>query len=169
MRLQEAATVLSAQRATSPQPFASLQAPHSPAATLPPPGTGLPSLYLLRTKISVPLARSNIVARPRLTQRLHAAIGGPLTLLIAPAGWGKTTLLHAWHTDPNHSAWPLAWVSLDAGDNDPLRFWTYLITALNTLHPGVGESSLALLYTASSPIEAVLTALLNALNQLPSD
>jgi len=117
----------------------------------------------------LPLARSNIVARPRLTQRLHAAIGGPLTLLIAPAGWGKTTLLHAWHTDPSHSAWPLAWFSLDAGDNDSLRFWTYLITALNTLHPGVGESSLALLYTASSPIEDVLTALLNALSQLPSD
>ncbi len=153
VRLQEAAHLLSAERATRPQPLAS--------------GTGMPSLQLLTTKIAVPPTRLNIVPRPRLTQLMNAAIQGPLTLLIAPAGWGKTTLLHAWHTDPSRSSRPLAWVSLDADDNDPNRFWTYVIAALNTLHPGVGETSLALLYASPpSSIEAVLTSLLNALTHL---
>jgi len=152
-RLQEAAALLSAKRATPPQP------PHS--------STDMPSFQLLTTKIAVPPTRLNIVPRPRLTQLMNAAIQVPLTLLIAPAGWGKTTLLHAWHTDPSRSSWPLAWVSLDAGDNDPSRFWTYVITALNTLHPGVGETPLTLLHASPSPlIEVVLTCLLNALTYL---
>jgi LuxR family transcriptional regulator, maltose regulon positive regulatory protein len=155
VRLHAAATVLSAEKATRPHPPSS--------------GTGMPSLHLLTTKLSVPPARSNIVARPRLTQRMHAAIRGPLTLIAAPAGWGKTTLLHAWHAEASRGAWSLAWVSLDAGDNDPIRFWTYVLTALNTLHPGVGETPLALLYAASSPIEAVLTTLLNALIAPPTE
>ncbi len=168
-RLQEAAALLSAERATPPRPPDSLRPAHPPAPTAPSSGTGLPSLHLLATKIAVPPTRSNIVARPRLTQRLHAAIGGPLTLLIAPAGWGKTTLLHAWHNNPSPSSRPLAWVSLDADDNDPNRFWTYVIAALNTLHPGVGETPLTLLYALPPPpIEAVLTSLLNALTQLPT-
>jgi LuxR family transcriptional regulator, maltose regulon positive regulatory protein len=111
-----------------------------------------------------------MVPRPRLTQRMHAAIRGPLTLIAAPAGWGKTTLLHAWSAEADRGAWPLAWVSLDASDNDPIRFWTYVLTALNTLHPGVGETPLAQLYASSPPpIEAVLTTLLNALIQLPTE
>jgi LuxR family maltose regulon positive regulatory protein len=155
VRLYEAATLLSAERATRLQPPSS--------------GTGMPSFHLLTTKLSVPPARSNIVARPRLTQRMHAAIRGPLTLLAAPAGWGKTTLLHAWHADASRKNWPLAWVSLDAGDNDPIRFWTYVLAALNTLHPGVGETPLALLYAASSQIEAVLTTLLNTLIEFATE
>src|SRR5215472_4782225 len=156
VRLYAAATVLSAERATRPQP--------------PSPGTGMPSLHLLTTKLSVPPARSNIVARPRLTQLMHVAIRGPLTLLVAPAGWGKTTLLQAWYAEADRGAWSLAWVSLDAGDNDPIRFWTYVITALNTLHPGVGETALALLYASPPPpIENVLVCLLNALGELPTE
>ena len=152
-RLQEAARLLSAERATSPRP--------------PDSSPGMPSLQLLTTKIVAPPTRLNIVPRPRLMQRMNAAIKGPLTLLIAPAGWGKTTLLHAWHTAPSRSSRPLAWVSLDVDDNDPSRFWTYVLTALNTLHPGVGETPLALLFASPSPpIEAVLTSLLNALTQL---
>jgi len=100
-------------------------------------------------------------------QQMNAAMTGTLTLVVAPAGWGKTTLLHAWHAQASCDAWSLAWVSLDAGDNDPIRFWTYVLTALNTLHSGVGETALALLYAASFPTEAVLTTLLTALNQLP--
>ena len=127
------------------------------------------SFPLLKTKISVPPTRQNIVMRPRLMQRMNAATRGILTLVVAPAGWGKTTLLHTWHAEVSHSAWPLAWVSLDASDNDPTRFWTYVLTALNTLHPGVGEAPLALLYASSPPpIEDVLTPLLSALNQLPT-
>src|SRR5215831_1451057 len=115
-RLHAAATVLSAENAVRPHPPSS--------------GTGMPSLHLLATKLSVPPARSNIVARPRLVQGMHAAILYPLTLISAPAGWGKTTLLHAWYAQANREHWPLAWVSLDAGDNTSLRFWTYVISAL---------------------------------------
>jgi LuxR family maltose regulon positive regulatory protein len=101
---------------------------------------------------------------------MHAAILCPLTLISAPAGWGKTTLLHAWYAQASREHWPLAWVSLDAGDNNSLRFWTYVISALNALHPGVGETPLALLYAASpSPIEDVLAPLLNALIELPTE
>jgi LuxR family transcriptional regulator, maltose regulon positive regulatory protein len=155
VRLHAAATVLSVEKATRPQP--------------PSLGTGMPSLHLLTTKFSVPPARTNIVARPRLTQLMHAAIRGPLTVIAAPAGWGKTTLLHAWHAETSLKNWSLAWVSLDAGDNDPIRFWTYVLAALNTLHPGVGETPLALLYSTSSAIEAVLTTLLNALIEFPTE
>ena len=167
-RLLEAASLLSPARATRPQPPSSLRSAHPTAATAPSSGTSLPSLQLLTTKIALPPTRSNLVLRPRLMHQMNAAIWGPLTLIAAPAGWGKTTLLHAWYTDASRSAWPFAWVSLDAGDNDPISFWTYAIAALNTLHPGVGEAPLALLHASPpSPIEAVLTCLLNALNQLP--
>jgi LuxR family maltose regulon positive regulatory protein len=153
VRLQEAAHLLSTERATYPQTHAS--------------SIGMPSLHLLTTKIAIPPTRLNIVPRPRLMQLMNAAIQGPLTLLIAPAGWGKTTLLYTWHADAEHGAWPLAWVSLDADDNDPGRFWTYVITALNTLHPGVGGTPLTLLHASPPPpIEAVLTSLLNALTYL---
>src|SRR5713101_7109847 len=163
-RLHEAASSLSAERATSLQLPDTLRPPQSPAAT------SMPSLYLLTTKISVPPARLNMVTRPRLTERMNAAMRSTLTLIVAPAGWGKTTLLNAWHADASRSAWPLAWDSLDASDNDSLRFWTYVISALNTLHPGVGETPLALLYASSPPpIEDVLTSLLNALIQLHTE
>jgi len=155
-RLHAAATVLSAERATRPQPTSS--------------GTGMPSLHLLTTKLSVPPDRSNIVARPRLTQLMHAAIKGPLTLIAAPAGWGKTTLLQAWYAEADRGTWSLAWVSLDVGDNDSIRFWTYVITALNLVHPGVGTLPLTLLRaTPPPPIKIVLTTLLNALIPLSTE
>jgi len=150
-RLLEAARLLSTARATHPQLPSPMLPAHLPAATEPSSHTSLPSIKLLTTKLSIPSAHLHMVPRPRLTQRMHAATQGPLTLLIAPAGWGKTTLLHTWYTDPSRSTWPLAWVSLDAGDNDPSRFWTYVITALNKLHPGVGEPPLALLFASPPP------------------
>src|SRR5947209_354085 len=169
-RLHEAATMLSAEGATSPQPPDTLSSLQPPAATPLSSATSMPVLHLLTTKISVPPARLNMVTRPRLTQRMNTALRGTITLIVAPAGWGKTTLLIAWHADASLGAWPLAWVSLDEGDNDPIRFWTYVISALNTLHPGVGETPLALMYASSSPpIEDVLTTLLNALIQLPTE
>jgi LuxR family maltose regulon positive regulatory protein len=170
VRLHEAASKLAAERATNPQPPGTLNPPQPSAATPLSSVTGMPSLHLLTTKISVPPARLNMVMRPRLTQQMSTAMRDPLTLIVAPAGWGKTTLLSAWHAGSSLSAWPLAWVSLDEGDNDPIRFWTYVIAALNSLHPGVGETPLALLYASSSPpIEAVLTPLLNALVELPTE
>ena len=170
VRLHEAATVLSAQRATHPQPPDSLRSPHSPATTPLASATSLPSRHLLTTKISIPPARSNIVPRPRLTQQMNAAIQGPLTFIVAPAGWGKTTLLHAWHADASCMNWPLAWVSLDAGDNDSIRFWTYVATALNLVHPGLGMLPLTLLQaTPPPPIKVVLTFLLNVLVPLSTE
>src|SRR6266496_3868238 len=115
-RLHEAATVLSAEGATSPRPSDTLSSPQPPAATPLSSATSMSSLHLLTTKISVPQARLNMVTRPRLTQRMNTALRGTLTLIVAPAGWGKTTLLSAWHADANPGAWPLAWVSLDEGD-----------------------------------------------------
>lgn len=169
-RLHQAASRLAAKRTTRPQPPDSLRPAHTPDTTPPSSAASTPSLHLLTTKISFPLARLHMVPRPRLTQRMHAAIWGPLTLIAAPAGWGKTTLLHAWSAEADRGAWPLAWVSLDASDNDPIRFWTYVIAALNTLHPGVGDFPLAQLYASSpTPIEDVLTTLLNALIQLPTE
>jgi len=100
---------------------------------------------------------------------MNAAIQGTLTLIVAPAGWGKTTLLHAWHADASCMNWPLAWVSLDAGDNDPIRFWTYVITALNLMQPGVGTLPLTLLQATPPPIRVVLTPLLNALIPLSTE
>jgi len=170
VRLHEAAALLSTERATSPRPLGTLSSPQPPAATPPLSAINMTSLHLLTTKISVPSLRLNMVTRPRLTERLNAAMKSPLALIVAPAGWGKTTLLSAWHAEASLSAWPLAWVSLDAGDNDPIRFWTYVLAALNTAHPGVGETPLALMYASSSPpIEDVLTSLLNALIQLPTE
>src|SRR6266487_562604 len=163
VRLYAAATLLSAENTTSPQPHGTLPPLHPPAATLLSSAISLPSRHLLKTKISVPPTRQNMVMRPRLMQRMNAAMRGTLTLVVAPAGWGKTTLLHALNAEARRSPWPLAWVSLDASDNNSLRFWTYVISALNTLHPGVGETPLALLYASSPPpIEAVLVPLLLA-------
>jgi LuxR family transcriptional regulator, maltose regulon positive regulatory protein len=169
-RLHEAAASLSAKNTTnlevsdmpaSSQPFDAVQ---------PAPVTSVPSISLLTTKLYVPPTRLNMVTRPRLMERMNAGMSGKLTLIVAPAGWGKTTLLSAWHADASHSAWSLAWVSLEAGDNDPTRFWTYIIAALNMLHPGVGQTSLAQLYTSPPPpLEAVLTSLLNTLAQLPTE
>jgi len=139
--------------ATLPSPVAS---PTSSASS-----AGIP---LLMTKLYIPHARQNMVSRPRLTERMNAGMRGTLTLIVAPAGWGKTTLLSAWHADPSRPAQPLGWVSLDAGDNDPVRFWTYVIVALNTPYSSVDETALALLHSPQSPpIESVLTLLLNAL------
>jgi LuxR family maltose regulon positive regulatory protein len=120
---------------------------------------------LLTTKLTVPQARPVLVPRPRLTDHLHVGLQGPLTLVAAPAGYGKTTLLSAWRATPAGSAVPLAWVSLDAGDNDPVRFWSYVLTALDRIQVGLGAPALALLQSPQPPpIEAVLATLLNALS-----
>src|SRR5437588_4267699 len=78
---------------------------------------------MLATKLFIPRPAPTLVARPRLMARLTAGVQRSLTLVTAPAGWGKTTLLSAWRSDPGSGAFVVAWVSLDAGDNDPVRFW----------------------------------------------
>ena len=125
---------------------------------------------LLLTKLSVPSARSTLVSRPRLGERLYEGLGRKLTLISAPAGFGKTTLLSAWPDAPSGNDRPVAWLSLDPGDNDPARFWRYFITAVDQLQPGSGETALALLGSPQAPpIEAILTTLLNELVDLSTD
>jgi LuxR family maltose regulon positive regulatory protein len=124
---------------------------------------------LLRTKLAPPRLRAALVARESLLARLDAGLERSLTLLSAPAGSGKTTLVSAWMAErvARHDLPPLAWVSLDAGDNDPVRFWRYLITACQEFDTGIGRAALALLQAPQQPVERALTALINDLAQLP--
>src|SRR5215467_13893909 len=85
---------------------------------------------LLATKLYLPPLRRKVVSRSRLFERLDAGLYGKLTLISAPAGFGKTTLLSAWLARCERQA---AWLSLDAGDNDPARFLTYLVAAVQTI------------------------------------
>jgi LuxR family maltose regulon positive regulatory protein len=105
---------------------------------------------LLTTKLYIPSPRSSLVTRPRLIERVDEGLrlGRKLTLLSAPAGFGKTTLLSEWAA---HSTVPVAWVSLDEGDNDPTRFWSYIIAALQTVQADIGVSALAALRSPQSP------------------
>jgi LuxR family maltose regulon positive regulatory protein len=116
---------------------------------------------LLATKLYLPRARPNRVERPRLIARLNEAMSQQLTLICAPPGFGKTTLLSDWIP---YSENCVTWLSLDEADNDPARFWTYFIAAVQMLKSGLGESALNLLnapHPKSPPLESVLTALLN--------
>ncbi len=109
-----------------------------------------------------------MVLRPRLIERLDEglAAGHRLTLVSAPAGFGKTTLVSEWVAGCGR---PAAWVSLDAGDSDPSRLLTYLIAALQTVAPGIGDGVLAGLQSPQpSPSELILTTLLNELTAIPS-
>jgi LuxR family maltose regulon positive regulatory protein len=119
---------------------------------------------LLETKLHVPRLRRALVARPRLSERLSRGAESALTLVSAPAGFGKTTLLTEWLADAPTDGQSAAWLSLDQRDNDPAVFWTYLIAALQTAAPGVGEGALLQLQSPRAPIEAVLAALLNDLS-----
>ena len=128
---------------------------------------------LLETKFYVPRSRPGLVPRLRLRERLDRGTASKLTLISAPAGFGKTTLLTEWlAAGPAAPADErlAAWLSLDRGDNDPASFWAYVIAALRTVASGVGESALALLHTPQPPpIETVLTALLNDLGVVASE
>ena len=85
------------------------------------------SIPLLQTKLYIPPPRPGLVSRPRLLERLDAGLHSKLTLISAPAGFGKTTLLSEWIANSER---PVAWVSLDEGDNDPARFLAYFVAAL---------------------------------------
>ena len=125
---------------------------------------------LLATKLFVPPPAPTMVVRPRLITQLTTGVRRAVSLVSAPAGWGKTTLLSSWHADLSGSGYPIAWVSLDAGDNDPVRFWSYVLVALNTLHGGASDAALALLRSPQPPpIEPVLTSVLNAFTTLSKD
>jgi LuxR family maltose regulon positive regulatory protein len=141
---------------------------------------------LLAAKLSIPQAPAEAIVRAQLVDRLNLGLRGRLTLLSAPAGFGKTTLLSAWlhgiadcrlqiadlpHSTPqpptpNPQPPALAWVSLDAEDNDPVRFWSYIIGALAGVCPGVGAVAMIARSADQGSISAMLTGLLNTLSLL---
>jgi LuxR family maltose regulon positive regulatory protein len=136
-----------------------------PAAPTPPavisPDAGRDSI-LLTTKLAVPPARPDIVARARLTEKLEQGLGRRLILLAAPAGFGKTTLLSSW---VHQSGRPVAWVTLDSSDDEVDRFWTYAIAALDLVYPGACTPALTLLRAPQPPpIDTVLSTLINNLS-----
>jgi len=121
----------------------------------------LPADPLLATKIRVPRPRPHLVHRPRLTQRLEQGMERALTLISAPVGFGKTTLLSDWLAS---RAIPAAWLSLEPQDNEPARFLSYLVAALQTYDPYLGTIRQVLHYPLRPPaMETVLTLLINSL------
>jgi LuxR family maltose regulon positive regulatory protein len=116
---------------------------------------------LLATKLHLPRLRPDLLARPRLIHQLNRAAAHELVLVSTPAGFGKTTLLAEWATASER---PVAWLSLDAGDNDPARFWRYVVSAVDRVHAGIGDRVLPLLSAPEQPTpEAVVTVLVNEL------
>jgi LuxR family transcriptional regulator, maltose regulon positive regulatory protein len=127
----------------------------------------------LQTKLYVPRMRSKRVSRPHLSAKLDAGVDGKLSLISAPAGFGKTTLVADWLTSPASASasHPYSWLSLDAADNDPARFMRYFSAAL---HPWVGQIehafqhlSLAAPIASLPRLEAAMTAVINAVADLP--
>jgi LuxR family maltose regulon positive regulatory protein len=120
---------------------------------------------LLQTKFYAPRARPEMVPRPRLLERLKSGLESDngfarkLTVVLGPAGYGKTTLVSLWLDQLDH---PHTWLSLDDGDNDPARFLAYLVAALQRIDPSVGQAASAMLQASPPPpAEALLTALIN--------
>ena len=126
------------------------------------------STPILATKLYIPPPRPKIVLRPRLIERLNeGSASRKLTLISAPAGFGKTTLVSEWVADCKR---PVAWLSLDEGDNDPARFLTYLVAALQTIAADIGAGVLAVLQSPQPPpLESILTALLNEITTVPDN
>jgi LuxR family maltose regulon positive regulatory protein len=124
-----------------------------------------PDPVVLRTKLRPPPVRAGLIARARLDVVLEAGAQTRLCLVDAPAGSGKTTLLAQWCLG-DHGSRRVAWVSLDAGDDDPVRFWSYLVEAFRVVEPGFGEAVLGLLQGAGSTealTQVILPGLLNEL------
>src|ERR1044071_9957202 len=94
------------------------------------------STPILTTKLYIPPPRPNAVLRPRLIERLYEGLHRKLTLISAPAGFGKTTLVSTWIASCGR---PVAWLSLDEADSEPTRFLSYLVAALQTIAPTIAE------------------------------
>ncbi|MBX2999480.1 MAG: hypothetical protein KF893_13270 [Caldilineaceae bacterium] len=124
---------------------------------------------VLTTKLYIPPPRPNQISRPRLIDRLNEGLSGgrSLTLVAAPTGFGKSTLVGEWLIRCGR---PTAWLSLDENDNDPARFWLYFISALQRIAPGVGAGLLEIVQSPQPPpLEPWLTALLNEIAAIPHD
>lgn len=122
---------------------------------------------ILATKLYIPPARSKIVPRHRLIEQLNKGLHRRLTLISAPAGFGKTTLVSEWIVGCER---PAAWVSIDEGDGDPISFLTYLISAMQTINAGIGSEVLEVIQASQlPPIESILTTLLNEISTIPNE
>ena len=127
------------------------------------------STPILATKLYVPSPRAKIVLRPRLIERLNEGLsaGRKLTLISASAGFGKTTLISEWIANCGR---PVAWLSLDEGENDPVRFLVYLIAAVQTIVPKIGDGVLGVLQSPQPPpTESILTTLINEITTIPDN
>jgi LuxR family transcriptional regulator, maltose regulon positive regulatory protein len=125
------------------------------------------SAPILATKLYTPPPRSKVVLRPRLIEQLNEGLHRKLTLISASAGFGKTTLVSEWAASCGQ---PVAWLSLDEGDNDPIGFLAYLVAALQTVTPKIGAGVLRTLQSPQPPpIESILIALLNETTALPDN
>lgn len=123
------------------------------------------SILILATKLYLPPPRAKTVLRPRLLEQLNEGLHRKLTLISAPAGFGKTTLVSEWLAGGGKSA---VWLSLDEGDNDPKRFLAYLIAALQGVAANLGEGVLTVLHSPQPPpIKAILTTLINEIAAVP--
>ncbi len=122
---------------------------------------------LLSTKFGIPRIGADLLARSHLVERLEEATTHEFVLVSTPAGFGKTTLLGSW---ARSSESPVAWLSLDGDDNDPVRFWRYIAAAVERAHQGMGEQVLSLLDAPAQPtLKAVVTALVNELAAGPGE
>ncbi len=118
---------------------------------------------VLKTKLAIPPAQANWMSRPRLIRLLNSGLEHKLTIVTAPAGFGKTTLLGEWAGSRRNI---FSWLSLDEGDNDSLRFWIHFISSLRMPRPGLGKAALEMLQSYSPsqlPVETCLTTLINEL------
>ena len=127
------------------------------------------AIPLLRTKFYIPPPQSSLVHRPRLTDLINEGLARKLTLISAPAGFGKTTLLSEWISTSQR---PVAWLSLEDADNDPNRFWAYFLTALQTLQEDLVKDAQAFLNAKGqqmlpAQLESFITLLLNDLSDYP--
>jgi LuxR family transcriptional regulator, maltose regulon positive regulatory protein len=121
------------------------------------------SAPVIATKFYIPPLRPNAVMRPRLIAKLNRSLEGNLTLISAPAGFGKTTLVCGWATNCERQ---IAWLSLDEADNDIVRFLTYLVTAVQTVAPNVGEGVIRMLQKRQQSTDLLLTLLINELTPI---
>src|SRR5215510_7523497 len=117
---------------------------------------------LIGTKLSPPRNRAEFIPRPRLLETLDRLASTPLTLIDAPLGYGKTVLAQTWCTA--HPERGVAWLSLDAADDDPVRLWTYIATSVDRIRPGLGLGALARLQAPDADVDDAINELINGIS-----
>ncbi len=141
-----------------------------PLPIFPPSSESMPVMQspLLHTKLHIPGATPTLLSRPRLISQLHFESNGCFTLLSAPAGFGKTTLVTDWLRQQNNS---VAWLTLDEQDNDPVLFWRYLIAALQMVDERLGlRAQAALAALRGISLETAVTFIINDIvSHIPAD